>query len=286
MFSPRKQRKTSQRAKIFSPRKAGGDVAERQRGAARAQEGGTPVGTASAPPLCLTASPPQGGEKNQTNRPPLAQVRKRNARKFSPPLQRKTSQREQNFLPPLAGGDVAERQRGVPRAHNSGHTPPRCCERTPPLPTGISPQGGEKNQTLRHLPAQVRKRNARKFSPPLQRKTSQREQNFLPPLAGGDVAERQRGVPRAHNSSHTPPRRCARTPLCLSASPPQGGEKNQTNRHLPAQVRKRNAQKISPRLQRKTSQRSEIFSPRLRGEMSQRDRGGPPTDRPPHNPFS
>ena len=93
---------------------------------------------------------------------------------------------------------------------------------------------------------------------------------FSPRKAGGDVATRQRGAARAHQARAHPPRRCARAPLCLTASPPQGGGKKKANRIPPPQAR--------------MSHRSEIFSPRLRGEMSQRDRGGPPARTKPRAP--
>ncbi len=77
-----------------------------------------------------------------------------------------------------------------------------------------------------------------------------------PPLAGGDVALRQRGgsVEQPHNASdHVP--RCSRPPLSLRQLPPQGGERGNGSR--------------SP-------------LPPLRGEMSPCDRGGGSVAKPPN----
>ena len=88
---------------------AGGDVAQRQRGArARRMAVPAPSGAAGAPPLCLRHLTPKGGRKWETQHC--------TARKFLPP----------------AGGDVAQRQRGGAR---SALTPPDAPSSAPPART-------------------------------------------------------------------------------------------------------------------------------------------------------
>ena len=195
----------SQRARNFLPPQSGGRCRN-------ATEGGRPRAPSpralpqalrAPPPLPTGISPPRGGEKG--------------ANRISPHKQGQPPHRSGIFSPRCAGGDVAERQRGAARAHQAATHPPSRCARPP--------------SALRHLPP---KGGRKKNQPPLpaQERMSQRARNFLPPLCGGDVAERQRGGARAHQAATHPLRRCARPPSALRHLPPKGGEKIGGRRHL------------------------------------------------------
>ena len=211
------------------------------------------------PPLCLAASPPQGGEK-------IPEPWRRNARKFSPPAVRgEMSQRDRGgacgrrrvvhtsggaaayppsasgispsrgekfpergrrnarkFSPPACGGRCRGATEGGRRAREGGTYLRWWCGRTPPLPTASPPQGGEKIPSLRHL------------SPWGERlgdcgirlsRLEGRRLEVSPPACGGRCRGATEGGRRAQEGGTYLRRRCGRTPLCLRHLPPQGGEK-------------------------------------------------------------
>ena len=211
-------------------------------------------GCGRTPPLPKGISPPRGGEIGTRNFLPQRGER---------------SQRDR--------GGAGGRRGAVGASVGAVGAPPLCLRHLPPKggrkfgAGGRSPHGSEMSRCVRNFFPQRGERSQRDRGgaggrrrvvgasvgaarvPPsalrhLPPKGGEKigTRNFLPPLAGGDVATRQRGAGGRRTGGGRFRRRCARTPLCLSASPPQGGEKGGLG----------------------------IFSPRLRGEMSQRDRGG------------
>ena len=180
-------------------------MSQRDRGGppTRTKPASTPQALRATPPLPYGISPPRGGEKESQPHPPA---------------QARMSQRARNFLPPQSGGRCrGATEGGRPRAPGR-YAPPQALRAPPLCLTASPPQGGEKKKANRIPPPKPGCRSALGI--------------FSPRKAGGDVATRQRGAARAHQARYAPPRRCARPPLCLPASPPQGGgEKVGGRRH-------------------------------------------------------
>ena len=192
----------------------------------------------------------------------------------------------------------------------------RRCGRTPPLPAASPPQGGRKfgvsgNSSIaggrgRAATAGGRPpalwayppsacgisppRGGENLEPP-RFEGCRRVFGIFSPSVGGGVAQRQRGAGR---------RRCGRTPLCLRHLPPRGGENLEcpaipplpgggcaatAGGGLPAlRAYPPSACGIPPQGGRTLGSdrrvaKQEISPPALRGEMSQRDRGGATTRR-------
>ena len=149
--------------------------------------------------------------------------------------------RAATFSPPACGGKCRNATEGGRPCAERRYAHPRRCARTPPLPTASPPQGREK------IPSQTPSRAA-KFSPPacggrkFRTKRPAVQQNFLPQLAGGDVATRQRGAPVRRTALRTPPDAAGVPPSAWRHLHP-GGNWSQT-----------------------PSRAARIFSPSLRGE--------------------
>ena len=201
----------------FSPRCAGGDVAERQRGAARTQEGGTPPRRRCArPPLCLPASPPAvRGEMSRSDRggprgrrraihPPVGAARAPpSAYRHLPPK----GGRKFRISPPAVRGEMSRSDRGGPRGRRPAVHPPVGAARAPP-------------SAYRHLPP----KGGRKF-------------RISPPAVRGEMSRSDRGGARAPAGGTPPRRRCERPPSAYGISPPRGGEK-EDHRHPPGRENK------------------------------------------------
>ena len=215
----------SQRKQI-SPPQAGGDVATRQRGPPpapllphehpflttdaipiQAQQPAKEISSPHQEELCRSASkflPRKRGEMSQRDRggrpqhrcyptdtPSSPQTPSRSKpdsqqRKFLLPTKRSSVAAQANFSPRLRG-EMSQRDRG-------GGAPP-----APLLPHG------HPILTADAVPIQARQ-PAKEISSPHQEELCRSASKFLPPLAGGDVAARQRGG--ARSTANTP--RCQR----------------------------------------------------------------------------
>ena len=178
-------------ARTFSPRLRG-EMSQRDRGG-RPRAGRRCARTPAArahPPSAYGISPPWEGENSEPN----------------------DELRSKIFLPPLAGGDVATRQKGAARAQDDGVRVRPRRGHTPPLPGGISPPRGGENSEPNDEP---------------------RSKISLPASGGRCRNATEGGRPRTG-------RRCARTPALRAYPPsvwrhlpPKGGEKIESRLHLP-----------------------------------------------------
>ena len=136
--------------------------------------------------------------------------------------------RRSEFSPPGGGRCRGATEGG--RAQGGGGRIRRRCARTPPLPAASPPQGGGENwgRAASHRSSLGAGRSG--FSP----------------LSGGRGRAATEGG-RAGAGGWYARRRCARTPPLPTASPPQGGEKMGSWRHLPKGGEKGRTVGISPK---------------------------------------